>query len=122
MTPQHDIEAAAATMAPVCTPDRGDFRGMAGDRQPIVNRRPNAPALDRRLARAGMTGDEQDDAIATADGLVQAAVDRRPGPVKAVAMQVDDPIGLDRAAAQPAVPTAVERDSRSWPGRLNIRL
>ncbi len=39
----------------------------------------NATALDRRIARAMVTSDQQNDPLASSNRPLEAAVDRRPG-------------------------------------------
>ena len=79
-------------------------------------RRRGSSALDRRLARPMVAGDQQNDPVARAIGLLQAAVDRRPRQVEVEAVEVEDAIGLDGAGAQLAIPAAVERlaGRRRW--------
>ena len=76
--------------------------------EPVVHRRANPPAFDRRIARPVMTGDEQDDALAAVDRSFERAVDRPPGVVEVEPVEIHDPIRLDRAQLEPTVPAAVE--------------
>ena len=101
-------------MAAVSAPHGGDTSGMARGRQPVVNRGPNSSTLDRRIARAMMTGDQEHDPVAARNRLIKPAVDRDPRSVEVHAMQVEHAIWLDRAAAKLFVPTAVERLVRDW--------
>lgn len=89
--------------------------------QPVVHGGANLAALDRRIAGAVVSGDQQQDAITAGDRLLQATIDRRPGSIEIEAVKVQDPVRLDRAAAKPLVPAAVERlvGDRS---RLRLRL
>ena len=108
-------------MTPVSAPDRSNLRGMARCRQPIVDCGTDAPALNRRLAPAMMAGDQQDDAVASKDRLLEASVDRRPCAIEVQAMEVDRDIGLDIAASQTLVPTPIERPFHDW-SRLGVNL
>ena len=56
---QDDVEAAAAAVAAMRAPDRGDPRRVARRREPVVDRGADSPALDRRLARPRVAGDQQ---------------------------------------------------------------
>lgn len=106
-------------MPPVRSTNGRDSPGMSRGMEPVVYRCPDLPALDWRLARPGMAGDQQNDPIAALDRLFQAAIDGGPRLVKIVTMKVDSPVGFDSAAFQPPVPTAVQGCSRLWPNRLN---
>ena len=86
---QDYVEAAAPAVTAVRGPDRGDPRRMARSRQPVVNRGPNSPALHRRLARARVAGDQQQDPLAGSDRPLQRPVDRAPRRVEAVAVKVE---------------------------------
>ena len=76
--------------------------------KPIVNGGANLAPLDGRLARAVMSGNQQQDAVAACDGLVESAIDRGPGAVEGQSVKVENAIRLDRTAAKPLVPGAVE--------------
>ena len=89
--------------------DRSDPRRMSRYGQPIVDRGANPPALDRRITFSGMAGDQQQDPFAARDRGFERAVDRLPRLVEIVAMEIEDPVGLNRAALEPPIPTAVER-------------
>ena len=98
----------------------GDLVGMAGGGEPVVHGGADAAALDWRLARPVMAGDQEQEPITTCDRLFEAAVDRSPCRVEVHAMKVENSVGLDRAASQFLVPTPVERAvtnrGRSRPG------
>jgi len=96
-------------MAPVRSADRRDATRVARSGQPVMHRRPNSPSLNRRLAGPLVTGDQQNDAFATADRTLQRMVDRRPRAVEVHSVQIEDPVGLYRAAAQLLVPATVQR-------------
>ena len=96
-------------MAPVGAANGGDSAMVARGREPVVDRGANAPALDRGIARPGMTGDQQQHPFAVNDGGVQRPVDRLPGAGEVVAVQVDDAVGLHRPGLQLPVPARIER-------------
>ena len=77
-------------------PYGSDARRMARRRQPVVDRGTNAAPLDRRIAAPMMTGDQEHDAIARVDGLLECPVDHVPGAVEIEAVQVDHSVRLDR--------------------------
>jgi hypothetical protein len=73
-------------------------------------------APDRRLAGAFVAGNEEHDAIARRNRMIERAVDRAPCRIEAHSVQVDDAVGLDAPAAKPAVPAAVQSRSRTAAG------
>ena len=73
--------------------------------------------LDRRLAPALMAGNQQQDAVSGGDGLLERSVDRFPGAVEIVAVEVERAIGLDAARAESLVPAAVEGGGFKRSGR-----
>ena len=77
--------------------DRGDVPGMAGNCQPIVHSGSDSAPDERWVAAALMTGNQQDHSIVLRDRALQRPVDGLPGPVEAMAMEVEDAIGLDPA-------------------------
>ena len=91
-------------MAPVRTANGGNARRVPRSGKPIVNGRADAAALDRRLARPVMTGNEQDNPVAGVNRLLETAVDRAPRGVEGHAVEIERPIGLSRARAKPPVP------------------
>ena len=64
----------------------------------------DAAAPHRRLACSGMASDQQDDPILVNDRLLERPVDRLPGTVEIVAVEVDDTVWLDIAGAKLSVP------------------
>ena len=103
-------------MTTVSAPYGGDISGMARSCKPVVYCGANPPSLNRRIARAMMAGDQQDDAVAAPDRLLETAIDRGPGHVEVHAVKVEYAVRFDRAAAEPLVPAAIEclvRDRRS---------
>ena len=104
-----NIEASAPSVAPMRTSHGSDAWRMAGRRKPVVNGRPDTPPFQRWFALALVTGDEEQDTVASDDRALQRAVDRLPGPIEIVSVEVDDPVGLDGSGTQAAIPTAVKR-------------
>ena len=104
-------------MTAMSSSNGGDPAGVAGGREPVVDGGANLPALDRRLARPGMAGNQKNDTVAALDRLVETSVDRGPGLVEGMAMKVDDPIRLHRPAFQAPIPTGVESGPRAWSSR-----
>ena len=98
-------------MPAVGSADRGDRSGVTRGREPAIDRRPDTPTDKRRIAFAAMAGDEQDETVAVGDRALQAAVDRLPCGIEAVSVKIDDPVGLDAAARQAAVPAGIEGDA-----------
>jgi len=107
--PQDEIEAAASAMTAVRAANGGNPTGVSGSGQPIVNGGADPSALDWRVARPMMPGDQQHDTVAGRDRLLQRLIDRVPGTVEGLAVQIDDAVGLHRPLAQRLVPAAVER-------------
>lgn len=95
-------------MAPVGTSHGRDMGCVARGSEPVVHGCADPAAPDRRLARSVMAGDQQHQAVAARDRLLQAPVDRRPRLVERHAVQVQNAIRLDVAAPQPFVPAPVE--------------
>ena len=96
-------------MAAVGAADSRDPGRVAGCREPIVDGRPNAASLNRRLAGTVMAGDQQDQALAGRDSIGKRAVDRLPGLVQIHPVKVDDPVRARVSRPQPAIPPAIER-------------
>lgn len=97
-----------------------DARSMPGMRQPVMNCGANLATLDGWFARSVVASDQQQHSVAAPNGLLQRAVDRRPGSVEGQAMKVEDAVRIDRPAAQSLVPAAIERliGDRDRPGLL----
>ena len=105
-------------MASVRVPDRGDIRRVARRFEPVMHRRPNPPALDRRIARPVMPGDQQQHAIAASDCLFETAIDCLPRGVEIQAMEVEHTIRINRTGAKSFVPASVQGAFR-WRPRLH---
>src|SRR6185369_16111623 len=106
--PEHDVQAAAAAMTPVRAADGGDARRVARGGEPVVDGGANAAPCDRRIAGPVVPGDQQQDAVAGRDRALERPVDRPPCGVERQAVQVEQPVRLDRPAAQTLIPAAVE--------------
>ena len=98
-------------MTPVGAPDRGDRARVARRRKPVVNGGTDLSALDRRIAPTMVAGDQEDDALAAGDRLLEAAVDGIPCVVERQAVEIEHAIGLDGARTQPPVPARIEGGS-----------
>jgi hypothetical protein len=95
-------------MPPVRVANGGNAWRVPRSGKPVVDRGPNAPPRDRWLTRPMMARNEQDDAVASVNRLLENAVDRAPGTVESHAVEVEHTIGLGRARAKPPVPACVE--------------
>src|SRR5690348_1143414 len=102
-------------MAAVRSPNRGNVWRVPRSGKPIVHRGPDASARNRRLARPMMAGNEQDNAVAGVNGMLETAVDAAPRGVERHPVQIKHPVGLGRARAEPPVPACVERVPEPWP-------
>lgn len=96
-------------MAPMGAPNGGNARGMARCRQPVMHGSPYSTSLERRLATALMAGDQQHHAVAGACCPIEPSIDRLPGSIEAVAVQVEDHVGFDPPRGKAPVPAAVKR-------------
>jgi len=99
-------------MAAVRGADRGDPGCMTRNRQPIVDRGANPPALDRWAIGPGVPRNQQQHSIAGADRPLQGGVDRAPRVGEVVAMQVEDPVGARPESKQPLKSAASLRKQR----------
>ena len=79
-----------------------------------MDRRPDRPAADGRIAWPVMAGDEQHDAVIPSNRLLKTAVYSAPCAVQAHPMKVENAVGLDRAVAQSPIPAAVEGLAGRW--------
>jgi hypothetical protein len=62
-----------------------------------VNGRANLAALDRRFARAMVTRDQQQDALAAVNGQFEGMVDRVPRAVQIHSVKIEHPVGRNIA-------------------------
>ena len=96
-------------MAPVSAPNRGNPGRVARGCKPVMNSGANLAALDRRLSRAMMAGDQHYHALAARDRPLKPGVDCPPGAIEVQAVKVDHSIGLNPAAAELPVPASIQR-------------
>ena len=108
LTPQYDVEAAAPAMAPMRSPDGSDFLSVPGGGEPVVDGSADPSALDRRLARPRMAGDQKQHPFPVNHRPFQRGIDGPPGSVQTMAVQVDDAVRLDLPGTQAAVPMRIQ--------------
>src|SRR5260221_8319230 len=87
---------------------RGNRTRMPRRGQPVVHRGPDFAPLYRRIARAVMTGDQQQHTLAAGDRLIEPAVDRRPGAVEVQTVKVEHAIGIGTPPGEFTIPATVE--------------
>jgi hypothetical protein len=81
-------------VTPVGAAHCGDPGCVARSGKPVVNRGADFASLDRRLARAMMTGDQEHDAVAAVDRPLKGVVDRLPGTVESHSVQIERTVWL----------------------------
>ena len=91
-------------MAAMGAANGGDLPSVARRGEPVVDRRANPPALDRRVAGPGVAGNQQKHPLGVNERVFKRPINGLPGALEVMAVQVDDPVGLNIARAQPAVP------------------
>ncbi len=96
-------------MSPVRAPDRSDPRCMTRNCQPVVHRGPDSATGYGRLARTMVPSDQQQDTIPPGNCLIKRAVDRCPGAVQRVAVEIESSVRLDCSGSQPPLPVSVQR-------------
>jgi hypothetical protein len=84
-------------MTPVRPANRCDIARVARCREPVMDRCPDLAALHRRVAGPVMARDQEHDALAARDRLLQPSVDRGPGVIEGQTMQIEHSIRLDGA-------------------------
>ena len=77
--------------------DGGNPLSVAGDGEPVVDRRADTPAVDRRIARTRMAGYQQQHALAVNERIFKRSIDRLPGPFEIVPVEIDGPVRLHRS-------------------------
>ncbi len=102
------IEASAAPMAAMRRAHCGDLRRVSRRRQPVVDRGANPAAHDRRIAPSLMPGNQQYDAVPRGNGALQHMIDRGPGTIEVMAMEVEGAVGADISRSQALIPRPVE--------------
>ena len=75
---------------------------------------PDPASLQRRVAHPAVARDQEDKALAACDGVIEAAVDCSPRGVEVHPVQVDRPVGPNRAVPQLLVPGAVKCAPIYW--------
>lgn len=70
---------------------------------------PNSSPFERRIGFAFMARDQQQNPVSGRNCALQRPIDRIPGAIKAVPMQVEHSVGIYPAGPEPPVPAAVER-------------
>ena len=60
--------------------------------------------MHRRVAWAGVAGDQQKHPLGVNKRIFKRAINGLPGTIEIMAVQVDDPVRLDVARAQPPIP------------------
>ena len=108
-------------MAPMCSANRGDAPGMARCREPVVDRRADLPALNRRLTRTMVSGNQQNDPVSPGNRILEATIDRTPCLVEIHAVQIEDSVRVYGARGKPTIPASVERRPRPGPRRRSLR-
>ena len=76
-----------------------------------MNCRADRASENWRLSGALMSGNEQKDAVAAANGLVERSIDSTPCSVESHAVKIDGSVRIESAAAETTVPGAVERST-----------
>ena len=90
-----------------------DFRRVPRHREPVVNRGADLAPAHRRFAGPVMTGYQEHQALTRSLRPLESDIDSPPRAVEAVAVEIDDPIRLDRPRTELPVPCPVERRSRA---------
>ena len=81
-------------MALVRTANGGNHRGVARRGEPVVNRRPDATALDWRIARPVMAGNQQQHPVASSNRTVEGMIDRGPSGIERHPMEIEHAVRL----------------------------
>ena len=77
--------------------------------QPIMDYGADSAACNGWIALAFMARNQEQNPVARGNRALQRPVDRVPGAVETMPMQVEHPVGLDPAGPEAPVPAAVER-------------
>jgi hypothetical protein len=94
---------------------------VARSGKPAVDRGPDSPPREGWVAFAPVARNEEDKAVARSNRALETAINGLPGRIQAMPMKIDDPVGLDAAARQAAVPSGVERDANITSRRFRDR-
>jgi hypothetical protein len=76
--------------------------------QPIVDCGADFASLERRIARPGMAGDQQQNALVLCDRAFERPIDCAPRLVESLAVKVENAIRLGRPRPEPPVPARIE--------------
>jgi hypothetical protein len=82
-------------MTPMSAADCCNLACVSRRTEPIVNRRADAAALDRRFAGAMVTGNQKEDSIALHNRPIERPVDCEPSAVEIEPMQIENLIRID---------------------------
>ena len=91
-------------MAAMSTADGGDSHSVARRRKPVVDGGANPPALDWRIARPSMAGNQKEHPFTVNKRLFKCAINGLPGALQVMAVEIDNAVGLDRAGKELPVP------------------
>ena len=95
-------------MASVGAANGRNPRRVARHREPVVDCGADSAALDRRIARPVVSGDQKQHAIPGRNCPFETAIDRPPRSVEVHPVEIEHSIGLDCAVFEAPVPAAVE--------------
>lgn len=70
---------------------------------------PNFAAFQRWFPSALMPGDKEQHSVASRNRPFERAVDRQPGVIETMTVEVEDPVGLDPSGTEAPIPLPVER-------------
>jgi hypothetical protein len=88
--------------------DSRDVGRMSRSGQPVMDRGADTTPLDGSSAWAMVAGNEQNDALAAGDCLVEITVDCHPRRIEIHAVKVERSVGFNQTAPQLLVPASVE--------------
>lgn len=92
---KNDVEAAASAVTAMRTPYRGNIRSMAGNCQPVMDSGPDPAAFERRFSPPFMARDQKENPVLGCNCSLQRSVDRFPGQIKTMAVEIEHSVGLD---------------------------
>jgi len=78
-------------MTPVGAAHGGDIGGVARRGEPVVDGGADTPALDRRIARPVVAGDQQQHAVPGRNRLLKPTVDRLPRAIEVHPVEIEGP-------------------------------
>jgi hypothetical protein len=95
-------------MTSMCRPYGGDPRRIRRGGQPVEDCGTDFATSDGVIAGSSVAGNQEHDALTGSDRLLQRVIDCAPRPIEISAVKVQNPIRLNRARAEPAIPTGIE--------------